>query len=100
MEIVSSVGWVGDGSHILCATDNGQIQVWDVQKVKLVRTLRTPDSSRIAAMSLQAHQIVQGNRIGTIRHHDLRIPNHITFTHEKAHAQEVSFGFYAAKTEI
>ncbi len=87
---MSSVGWVRDGTHILCATDSGHIQVWDVEKVKLVRTLRTPDNSRIAAMSLQAHQVVQGNRIGTIRHHDLRIADHITCTHANAHSQEVS----------
>lgn len=88
--MITNICWVRDGSHLLCATDLGSIQVWDIAKVKLVRTLRTPDENlRIAGMGVEGHCVVEGNRRGTLRQHDLRIPNHLTYTIENAHSQEV-----------
>lgn len=82
--------WLQDGSHLLCALDNGRIQIWDVEKVKLIRVLKTSDeNARIASMSVNAHLLTQGNRIGTLRNHDLRIAQHEVMTKRQAHTQEV-----------
>jgi len=88
--MITNISWVRDGTHILCATDFGSIQVWDVARAKLVRTLRTPDTNlRIAGMGAEGHIVIQGNRNGVLRQHDLRVPNHLTYTVENAHSQEV-----------
>lgn len=86
---VSSIGWLQDGSHLVCATDNGRMQIWDVERVKMIRNLRTDDRERIAAMSFRSHMLTEGNRLGTLRHHDLRIADHEIMKRESAHAQEV-----------
>ncbi|CAL8074751.1 unnamed protein product [Orchesella dallaii] len=86
---VSSLGWLQDGSHLVCATDNGRMQIWDVERVKMIRNLRTDDSERIAAMSFRSHMLTEGNRLGTLRHHDLRVAEHEVMKRENAHAQEI-----------
>lgn len=91
---VSSLGWLQDGSHLVCATDNGRMQIWDVEKVKMIRNLRTDDNERIGAMSFRSHMLTEGNRLGTLRHHDLRIADHEIMKREAAHAQEVTLTFY------
>ncbi|XP_021948798.1 cell division cycle 20.2, cofactor of APC complex [Folsomia candida] len=90
MQMVTSVGWMQDGAHLVCALDTGRIQIWDVERTKLLRTLRTDDENeRIAALNLNAHLLTQGNRLGTLRNHDLRIAEHEVMTRRGAHSQEV-----------
>jgi cell division cycle 20-like protein 1 (cofactor of APC complex) len=91
VQMITTIAWVRDGSHLLCATDLGTIQVWDVGRIKLVRTLKSSDvNMRIAGLGVEGHIVIQGNRNGTMRQHDLRIPNHLTYTVENAHSQEVN----------
>src|SRR4051812_15700607 len=81
MQMVTSVAWMQDGAHLICALDSGRIQVWDVERTKLLRTLRTDEENeRIAAVHLNAHLLTQGNRLGTVRNHDLRIAEHEVMT--------------------
>ncbi len=96
MQMVTSVGWMQDGAHLVCALDTGRIQIWDVERTKLLRTLKTDDENeRIAAVHLNAHLLTQGNRLGTLRNHDLRIAEHEVMTRRSAHSQEVCvFLFY------
>jgi len=93
VQLVTAVGWLQDGAHLVCAIDNGDIQIWDVERKKLLRTLRTDDDGeRIAAVSLNSHLLTQGNRVGTLRNHDLRVAKHEIMTKRTAHSQEVSCG--------
>jgi WD40 repeat protein len=88
--MITSVGWLQDGAHLVCAVENGEMQIWDVEKEKLLRTLRTTDENeRIAAVNLNAHILTQGNKIGTLRNHDLRVAKHEVMTRRNAHSQEV-----------
>lgn len=92
MQIVTSVGWMQDGAHLVCGLDTGRIQIWDVERTKLLRTLKTEDENeRIAAVHLNSHLLTQGNRLGTLRNHDLRIAEHEVMTRKTAHSQEVSY---------
>jgi cell division cycle 20-like protein 1 (cofactor of APC complex) len=36
---ITSVSWMQRGSHLAVGTDKGQVQLWDAQKCKLVRTM-------------------------------------------------------------
>jgi cell division cycle protein 20 (cofactor of APC complex) len=90
MQMVTSVAWVQDGVHLVCALDTGRIQIWDVETTKLLRTLKTEDENeRIAAVNLSKDLLTQGNRLGTVRNHDLRIAEHEVMTRRNAHSQEV-----------
>lgn len=90
---VSSLGWLHHGNHLVCATDNGKIQLWDVENVKMLRNLSTDAGDRIAAMSFQSSMITEGNYVGTLRHHDLRIADHEIMKRKSAHSQEVIAGY-------
>ena len=90
MENVCALNFLQNGSHIITSLDRGVNQVWDVEKVKIIRNLRTDEPTcRIAAIGVHTHLLVGGNRLGTLRFHDLRVQKHEVATIRKAHTQEV-----------
>lgn len=84
---VTSLSWAGRGSHISVGTRSGLVQIWDVEHMKLLRTMRG-HTARVGALAWNEHILTSGSRDRTIYHRDVRVPeHHIRELH--GHKQEV-----------
>lgn len=86
-EIVCSVSWVKEGTHLAIGTSLADVQLWDVEKLKRVRVMRG-HTARIGSLSWNSYILSSGSRSGFIHHHDVRIAQHHVGTLH-GHTQEV-----------
>lgn len=86
-DYVTSVQWGGDGKHIAVGTNNAEVQIWDANRLKQVRTLRG-HSARVGALAWNGTTLATGSRDNSIMMHDVRIREHCTAT-LTSHSQEV-----------
>ena len=87
-DYISSVAWIQQGgSHIAIGTASKQVQLWDVEAGRQIRTL-TGHSSRVGALAWNGHMLASGSRDNTILNHDVRIQNHVIGKMTQ-HTQEV-----------
>jgi cell division cycle protein 20 (cofactor of APC complex) len=74
-EYVSSVAWVEGANHLAVGTSMSEIQLWDADASKRLRTMRGHDS-RVSALSWNSYTLTSGCRNGAIHHNDVRVANH------------------------
>lgn len=98
-DYVCSIKWVhGDGSgvtDVACApapylavgTAQGQVQIWDVETNRRLRTLRT-HQGRVGSLDWNGPMLCSGSRDSTVQQHDVRQARHLAAT-LLAHEQEV-----------
>jgi cell division cycle protein 20 (cofactor of APC complex) len=86
-DYVTSVQWGADGKHIAVGTNAAEVQIWDVTRLKQVRTLRG-HSARVGALAWNGTSLATGSRDNTIMMHDVRVREHCTAT-LTSHTQEV-----------
>ena len=86
-DYVTSVQWGGDGKHIAVGTNDAEVQIWDVSRLKQVRTLKG-HNARVGALAWNGTQLATGSRDNTVMMHDVRIREHRTAT-LTSHSQEV-----------
>eukprot|EP00127_Corallochytrium_limacisporum_P001684 Clim_evm21s77 gene=Clim_evmTU21s77 len=84
---VSSVSWIQKGSYLAVGTDGGEVQLWDVEKQRMMRSMKG-HTARVGAMSWNRHILSSGSRSGNIHHHDVRAREHHTAT-LTGHEQEI-----------
>jgi cell division cycle protein 20 (cofactor of APC complex) len=84
---ITSVSWIHDGSYLAVGTSNCDVQLWDVQKSKQVRSMRG-HKARVGALAWNKHLLSSGSRDSEIWHHDVRQREHHTMT-LRGHQQEV-----------
>ena len=84
---ITSVSWIHDGSYLAVGTSNCDVQLWDVQKSKQVRSMRG-HKARVGALAWNKHMLSSGSRDSEIWHHDVRQREHHTMT-LRGHQQEV-----------
>ncbi|KAK8853075.1 hypothetical protein IAR55_003776 [Kwoniella newhampshirensis] len=72
---VTSVSWSNDGAYLAVGTDAGEVEIWDVEEGKKMRTM-AGHSARIPSMSWHGHVLSSGCRDGSIYHHDVRVAKH------------------------
>lgn len=73
-DYVSSVKWSNDG-YLAIGSSTGDIQIWDVEAEKRLRTMRGR-ISRVSSLAWNQHILSSGARDGNIWHHDVRIAQH------------------------
>ena len=86
-EGVTSVSWIGHGTHLAVGTGSGSVMIWDAERLKRVRTMSGHDK-RVGALSWNEHILTSGSRDRTILHRDVRVPEH-WFKRLSTHKQEV-----------
>jgi len=69
---VTGLSWAGRGPHIAVGTDSGLVQIWDSERMKLVRTHRG-HTGRVGALAWNEHILSSGSRDRMIFHHDVRV---------------------------
>ncbi|KAK7467766.1 hypothetical protein BaRGS_00037003 [Batillaria attramentaria] len=84
---VSGVSWMNDGSILAIGISDGRVQLWDVNHVKLIRTMNG-HAARVGCLDWNAHILTSGSRTGAIHHHDVRTADHHVATLAN-HEQEV-----------
>jgi len=85
--IITSVSFSADGSYISVGTAMAEVQIWDVEHEREVRTMGG-HMARVSALSWNAHLVSSGSRDSLIINHDIRVARHHVSTMEH-HTQEV-----------
>ncbi|CCF55890.1 hypothetical protein KAFR_0A04550 [Kazachstania africana CBS 2517] len=75
--IITSVVWSDDDCHLSIGKDDGNTEIWDTEKMSLIRTMRSNLGVRISSQSWLGCLIATGSRSGEIQINDIRIRDHI-----------------------
>lgn len=86
-DYISSVSFSKDGSYLSFGTSSHQIQIWDVNEQKRIRSF-SGHISRISALDWNEALLSSGSRDGLIINHDTRLANH-DIAHLEHHTQEI-----------
>lgn len=70
---ITSVAWSQRGTHLSVGVNSGETQIWDIQQLKLVRTLGG-HLGRVSSISWNNSLLSTGSRDRTILQHDVRAP--------------------------
>lgn len=84
---VTSVSWMADGSHLAIGTDANDVQLWNLERKKQVRSL-LGHTARVGSLAWNNHVLSSGSADASIFHHDVRVAQH-HFATLKGHEQEV-----------
>lgn len=84
---VTSVSWSLKGPHFSLGTSGGEVQIWDVNKMKRIRIMHG-HGNRVGAIAWNSTILSTGSRDKTILHRDLR-SNSPFFSKLVGHKQEV-----------
>lgn len=72
---VTSLSWVEDGSYLAIGTNYNDVQLWDVNRSKQVRTMRG-HTARVSSLSWNSYILSSGGKDGIIMNHDVRVAKH------------------------
>lgn len=72
---VCSVNWSQRGSYLAIGTNSGKLQIWDVTKVKLLRTM-DGHRARVGCLSWGGSLLASGSRDRSILQRDVRVAEH------------------------
>ncbi|EPQ31382.1 uncharacterized protein PFL1_00717 [Pseudozyma flocculosa PF-1] len=86
-DVVTGINWASKGNHMAVGTHKGLVQIWDVEKQKLVRTMKG-HSQRVGSLAWNEFVLSSGSRDRNIYHRDVRAPDQY-IRELKAHRQEV-----------
>ena len=87
-DYVTSVAWIKEGGvHLAVGTAGGDVQLWDAERNKQIRSMRG-HSARVGALDWNAHILSSGSRDTSIINHDVRIREHHVATLQ-GHSAEV-----------
>lgn len=84
---VTSLNWIGSGTHLAIGTSKGLVEIWDATKIKCVRTM-SGHSLRVSSLAWNEHILSSGSRDRTILNRDVRVESHFINKLE-GHKQEV-----------
>mmetsp|Transcript_13142 Transcript_13142/g.42157 ORF Transcript_13142/g.42157 Transcript_13142/m.42157 type:complete len:482 (-) Transcript_13142:218-1663(-) len=89
---VTSLAWVqdgpgGEGRYMAVGTSDHTVQIWDVQRLKQVRSMHG-HRARVSSLSWNGPLLSSGGRDSVVMQHDVRVADHKVGT-LRGHAQEV-----------
>lgn len=84
---VTSLNWIGTGTHLAIGTSKGLVEIWDATQIKCIRTM-TGHSLRVSSLAWNEHILSSGSRDRTILNRDVRIEDHFVNKFDN-HKQEV-----------
>lgn len=93
---VTSMSWSNDGSYLAIGNDAGEVEVWDVDEGKKMRTMGG-HNARVPSLSWHGHVLSSGCRDGSIHHHDVRVAKHKVME-LMGHTAEVGFSLSCGDT--
>jgi cell division cycle protein 20 (cofactor of APC complex) len=85
--LYTSIKWMEDGSHLAIGTNTNDVQLWNVERRKQVRSMKG-HLGRVGALAWNNHILTSGSRDSMIFNHDVRIAQHHVSSYQ-GHTQEV-----------
>eukprot|EP01107_Rhizomastix_libera_P007741 TRINITY_DN22755_c0_g1_i1.p1 TRINITY_DN22755_c0_g1~~TRINITY_DN22755_c0_g1_i1.p1 ORF type:complete len:469 (+),score=94.54 TRINITY_DN22755_c0_g1_i1:24-1409(+) len=85
--IVTSVKWMADGTHLAVGLNDGEVMLWDVERQKQVRSMKG-HSARVGCLSWNGYTLASGSRDTAVFLHDVRLQQHHTASLQ-GHCQEI-----------
>lgn len=85
----SSLAWIHDGRSIAIGCSDGQVQIWDVERSRKLRTMIVSPQARVSALSWNRHLLSTGSRNGAVLTHDVRVARHLSAAHQTSGSFEV-----------
>jgi len=85
--IITSLSFGANGHTLALGTNEAQIQIWDVERAKLVRSM-SGHSARVGSLDWNRHTLSSGSRDASIINHDVRM-GHAQTSILQGHQQEV-----------
>lgn len=70
-DFITSVKWAADGTHIAIGTSSAEVQLWDANRTKQIRTLRG-HAARVGALAWNRSTLSSGGRDSLVLNHDVR----------------------------
>ena len=70
-DTVTSVGWATKGNHFTVGTNNGEVHLWDVSKLRKIRVLHG-HTNRVGSIAWNSTILSTGSRDKTILQRDIR----------------------------
>eukprot|EP01043_Picozoa_sp_COSAG02_P000806 COSAG02_NODE_16_length_56207_cov_9.816122_23_plen_524_part_00 len=86
-DYVASLSFSADGSQIAVGTNSAQVRLFDVEKMKLIRSMKG-HHHRVSSLAWNGNQLSSGSRDAMIFNHDVRATTHHQSTLQ-GHRQEV-----------
>eukprot|EP01029_Cantina_marsupialis_P013591 TRINITY_DN301247_c0_g1_i1.p1 TRINITY_DN301247_c0_g1~~TRINITY_DN301247_c0_g1_i1.p1 ORF type:complete len:427 (-),score=106.50 TRINITY_DN301247_c0_g1_i1:657-1937(-) len=87
-DIITSLSWIKEGgSYLAVGTSNADVQLWDIDRQKMLRSMKG-HASRVSALDWNSHVLSSGSMDSTIFNHDVRVAEHHVGTF-KGHEQEI-----------
>lgn len=74
-EYISSVSWLQRGDVLAVGTSKHEIELWDVAKCTLVRTMSS-HRARVGSLAWNSYLLASGSRSGHVHIHDVRTKEH------------------------
>lgn len=84
---ITSLSWIGAGTHLAVGTHSGQVKIWDATKISCVRTM-TGHTQRVSSLAWNEHILSSGSRDRKIYNRDVRDQSHFVNCLE-SHKQEI-----------
>jgi len=72
---ITSLSWVEDGSYLALGTNYNDVQLWDINRGKQVRTMKG-HAARVSSLSWNSYILSSGGKDGMILNHDVRVAKH------------------------
>jgi cell division cycle protein 20 (cofactor of APC complex) len=85
---VTALRWTGEGAHLSVGTTAGEVQIWDSQQARQLRSLRG-HGGRIGAVAWNEHILSSGAADAEVHHHDVRAKDHLAGRLVGAHSDLV-----------
>merc|ERR1719199_442869 len=85
---VTSLRWTGEGVHLSVGTTAGEVQIWDSQQARQLRSLQG-HAGRLGALAWNDHTLSSGGADAEVHHHDVRIKEHLVGRLSGAHSDLV-----------
>jgi cell division cycle protein 20 (cofactor of APC complex) len=73
--IICALDWSGDGAYVAIGLSNGDVELWDVEADRRLRTMGGRPA-RVPSLSWNSHVLSSGCQDGSIWHHDVRVAQH------------------------
>ena len=68
---VTSVSWSKRGTHLSIGTNSGEVQIWDITKGKMIRTMKGHEG-RVGTIAWSTNVLSSGSKDKSILSRDLR----------------------------
>ena len=70
-DYITSVKWAADGKHLAIGLSNADLQLWDADRAKQIRSLKG-HAARVSAVAWNGSTLSSGGRDSVILNHDVR----------------------------